>query len=1848
MHQVAKPLEVQSGEALLRETFEKLRASAPKRHKELRDACASALTALGAPAAAPAAPAAPAAASAAGPRGDEYFGVLRLACACQGSPEVVSFALHALQKLLAHAVLTGRGPDPFAEGEPPQQQQMQPRTLMDSVVETICNCAEQADDTVQLQMAHALLTAVTCQYCEVHGASLMLAVRTCFQIHRDSRNTMNQRTASASLGQMLSVVAQRMELSSTDLSRRASPQEEADSQIRQVRLQQSRDLALLPPEQVLEDWTASYLTRMVDRLVLDERAAASANGAAPGSVADAGPPPGKFGWCVVCRAPAPHYCVETQDPVCGHPCKFRNLERIALVEAHYGARRDEEESGRSLAGAGAAGGCDSASVAGTSDAASTSGHADNASSSAAEPPGVASAGSFSSIFGGSGGAGPSASFAAAVGGAASAPPRAAEGDEASAAALPMDMSALNPHHRDALMVFSNLCKLSMKDLPHGQTDTRLVRSKRLALELILNMLQNCGPVFRASEPFVAVLKEHLCASLIKNSVSSIPKIFGLSLQIFVTLISGFKEHLRTETGVFIEQIFLRILESGNSTYHHKHRVLHVIYKLCTDASTALELFLNFDCDVEERNIFAHMVDCLSKIAQGKYTSSEHTNLITTQQEQELKMLALQALVTLMGSIVDWSRRIQEEQQRERGTTLEKLNEDKERTSGAESDEDARSEAASAMPSRQTASILEQKQRKRELQVGINKFNMKPKRGIEYLQQGGFISDSPEAVADLFRNGDLGLDKTAIGDYLGEDKAFNKSVLYALVDGQDFKNEDLDASLRTFLSKFRLPGEAQKIDRMMEKFAEKYCQDNPGRFANADCAFVLSFSLIMLQTDLHNPGIKNKMTKEAFVKNNRGINDNADLPREYLETLYDSVARNPISLKEDEEARSRLESQNAQGASQKFDLFIRETESIVNRSQELMKAKLAKQKTSAYVAAENVEHVRPLFEAACWGMLATLAVLLETQEMQSSVELCIEGFKHCIRIAARFDMETERDAFVSSLAKFTYLTTIKEMKKKNIECIRALLAIGLSEGNNLGPSWQHVLHCISHLERLQLIGSRSKQDFQFFGDESTNAGSPSSSFASSAVPSGASTSAAGGSAAGAMAVPRTLSTAGGSQQVLKRRAHGLGVSALVSLGTENRQVEQLNSESVTSAIDAAQIDLLFNRSTSLGSSAIVHFVTQLARVSKEELALLDQPRIFSLQKLVEVTDFNMGRLRYVFSRIWRVVSAHFIEVACHPNIRVCMFAIDSLRQLAIKFLEKDELANYHFQADFLRPFGVVMHAAGAGQDVKELIVSILSNLVQSRINSIKSGWKIVFQVLHTAANDPGNEKCAEVAFAIVEKVVNEHYEIFVDNFTDGVRALLAFGQCKASLSMSLKAVAMLVRSAEYLADDSSPAPPPPPSGLAQAGADASHAAAHWFPILRGAAMLVSDPRREVRGAALNAAFDILRRHGKRVFDQDTWRMVFNGVIKPLFDDIHHQLQDSTHRPDGTAASWAAAMAPPTCLAAMTELVKLFDANLEAVAFLLDDVLTLIVACVQHDIEMVSRIGVSGFKQLLVATGSRLPEEAWSKVTTTILQLLGDSMPTKLLLVDPMAPEGARLPFSQQEVVAQCVVHLLLIDSVQDIIKEHYGHIPPSCIMNLLNGLQGSIDFAHKFNQRIDLRQALKRLGFMKEMLQLPGLLKQEREALSCSLRMLFRLQSDERIRGDQRYAADAQERLSGLCCAVLRNYAEKERLLREQTSERAGDADASSAAARAREAAAVETEREVVGLVTIVSGVVLTGLRELPPANFAGLAQRLFPLLADLVVVNAPEVRTLVREVLVERVQPLMQLLPGVTSDAVRA
>lgn len=61
----------------------------------------------------------------------------------------------------------------------------------------------------------------------------------------------------------------------------------------------------------------------------------------------------------------------------------------------------------------------------------------------------------------------------------------------------------------------------------------------------------------------------------------------------------------------------------------------------------------------------------------------------------------------------------------------------------------------------------------------------------------------------------------IGEYLGHHEEFPLSVMHAYVDSMKFSGMKFDTAIRELLKGFRLPGEAQKIDRIMEKFAERY-------------------------------------------------------------------------------------------------------------------------------------------------------------------------------------------------------------------------------------------------------------------------------------------------------------------------------------------------------------------------------------------------------------------------------------------------------------------------------------------------------------------------------------------------------------------------------------------------------------------------------------------------------------------------------------------------------------------------------------------------------------------------------------------------------------------------------------------------------------------------------------------------------------------------------------------------------------------------------------------------------------------------------------------------------------------
>jgi brefeldin A-inhibited guanine nucleotide-exchange protein len=124
----------------------------------------------------------------------------------------------------------------------------------------------------------------------------------------------------------------------------------------------------------------------------------------------------------------------------------------------------------------------------------------------------------------------------------------------------------------------------------------------------------------------------------------------------------------------------------------------------------------------------------------------------------------------------------------------------------------------------------------------------------------------------------------------------------------------------------------------------------------------------------------------------------------------------------------------------------------------------------FFSASHFVHVRPMFEVAWMSFLAGLSGPLQETDDLEVVDLCLDGFKNAIRIVCLFDLELARNAFVTTLGKFTFLNNLGEMKTKNMEAIKALLDVAVTEGNSLKGSWQEVLTCVSQLEHMQIITS----------------------------------------------------------------------------------------------------------------------------------------------------------------------------------------------------------------------------------------------------------------------------------------------------------------------------------------------------------------------------------------------------------------------------------------------------------------------------------------------------------------------------------------------------------------------------------------------------------------------------------------------------------------------------------------------------------------------------------------------------------------------------------------------------------
>ncbi|KAF8625419.1 hypothetical protein AX15_005382 [Amanita polypyramis BW_CC] len=112
-----------------------------------------------------------------------------------------------------------------------------------------------------------------------------------------------------------------------------------------------------------------------------------------------------------------------------------------------------------------------------------------------------------------------------------------------------------------------------------------------------------------------------------------------------------------------------------------------------------------------------------------------------------------------------------------------------------------------------------------------------------------------------------LAREKIAEYLGGQGYINKIALRHYIAFFNFSGLRLDFAFRRLCSKLFLKAETQQVDRILEEFSKRYWECNPSTlYGSTNVVHAVTYSLLLLNTDLHVADLATHMSRSQFVRN----------------------------------------------------------------------------------------------------------------------------------------------------------------------------------------------------------------------------------------------------------------------------------------------------------------------------------------------------------------------------------------------------------------------------------------------------------------------------------------------------------------------------------------------------------------------------------------------------------------------------------------------------------------------------------------------------------------------------------------------------------------------------------------------------------------------------------------------------------------------------------------------------------------------------------------------------------------------------------------------------------------------
>ncbi|KAG0564739.1 hypothetical protein M758_8G130600 [Ceratodon purpureus] len=1007
-------------------------------------------------------------------------------------------------------------------------------------------------------------------------------------------------------------------------------------------------------------------------------------------------------------------------------------------------------------------------------------------------------------------------------------------------------TAIEPYGIPCMVeIFNFLCSLLNIADPQSPGQALLASDEdvpHFALLLINSSIELGGESFSRHPKLLALVQDELFRNLMLMGLSPNALVLSMVCGIVLNLYHHLRSAVKLQLEAFFSYILIRLASGKYGASHQQQEVaMEALVDFCRQPTFMPEMYANFDCDITLCNTFEDLGNLLSK-------SAFPVNCPLS----AMHVLALEGILAVVHSMAD---RVDSAAPALTSSTLSGAmvaeNQDYVPfwTLKCENYQD---------PGSWIEYVKHQKYIKRRLMIGADHFNRDPKKGLEFLQGIRLLPAKldPKSVACFFRY-TTGLNKDLLGDFLGDPDEFCLQVLEEFARTFDFSDMQIDGALRTFLESFRLPGEAQKIHRVLEAFSDRFYQQSKGILANKDAAFVLSYSVIMLNTDQHNVQVRKKMTEEDFIKNLRNINDGQDLPRPMLSELYHNIVRSEIRITYDSGA----------GVS----------EMTHSRWVDLMRRSMT---TTPYITCDS----RPLLDHDMFAIIsgptiAAISVVFDHAEDEEVLRSCVEGFLAVAKISASHRLQDVLDDLVVSLCKFTTLlnptasaeepvVAFGDDTKARMAAI-TVFSIANKFGDFIRTAWRNILDCILRLHKLGLLPSRIASDAA--EDTDLNGDSAQGKLA--------------GGALGMASMPLSGN---------RRRSTGLmsRFSQLLSLDADEPRSapteHQLAAQQRTlRTIESCHIDQIFTDSKFLQSESLLQLARALVwaagRPQKNGGSSEDEDTaVFCLELLFAITLNNRDRIMLLWQGVYEHM-AGIVQTTVVPGLLVEKAVFGLLRICQRLLPYKEELAE-----ELLRSLQLILKLDARVADAFcERITQEVMVLVRANAGHIKSpmGWRTVSSLLsitarHPEASDPGFEAltfimqdgahltpanyvlCLDAARAFAEARVggSERSIRALDLLSDSVGCLTRWSKAKsASTVVSSEVVEGFPRFSQELAE-------------------------MWLRLAQGLRRVCLEQREEVRNYAIVCLQRCLGAADSITLTPTMWVQSFEQVVLTLLDEL----------------------------------------------------------------------------------------------------------------------------------------------------------------------------------------------------------------------------------------------------------------------------------------------------------------------------------------------------------------------------